>query len=65
VIGFAVYHWSAPTGPSLWVDGVRTVVHDALGLPFPLLDSRLGASVPSFAVAFALTFLLPRARRRG
>jgi hypothetical protein len=29
-------------------------------LPFPLFDSGLGASVPSFAVAFGLTLLLPR-----
>jgi NCS1 family nucleobase:cation symporter-1 len=64
-LGFAVYHWSAPTGPAAWVDGVRTVIHDALGLPFPLLGSRLGASLPAFAVAFALTFLVPRAPRRA
>jgi nucleobase:cation symporter-1, NCS1 family len=64
VLGFVVYHWSVPTGPTAWVDGVRVVLHDALGLPFPLLDSRFGASLPAFAVAFALTFLVPRARRR-
>jgi hypothetical protein len=46
------------------VDGVRTILHDALGLPFPLLGSRLGASLPAFAVAFALTFGVPRARPR-
>ena len=23
--GFALYHWSVPTGPSAWVDGVRGV----------------------------------------
>ena len=63
-VGFVVYHWSAPTGPTAWVDGVRTILHDALGLPFPLLGSRLGASLPAFAVAFALTFAVPRARPR-
>jgi hypothetical protein len=36
---------------------------EGLGLPFPLFDSRLGASLPSFAVAFALSLLLPRATR--
>ncbi len=57
--GFLVFHWSVPTGPQGWVDAVRGVF-EGLGLPFPLLGSRLGASIPSFAVAFALTLLLPR-----
>jgi hypothetical protein len=60
-LGFAVYHWSSPTGPQPWVDGVRRVF-ESLSLPFPLLGSRLGASLPSFAVAFALAFLVPRRR---
>ena len=59
VAGFIVFHWSVPTGPQGWVDAVRGVF-DGLGLPFPLFDSRLGASIPSFAVAFGLTLLLPR-----
>jgi putative hydroxymethylpyrimidine transporter CytX len=58
-IGLLVYHWSAPTGPVGWVEAVRSAF-EGLGLPFPLLDSRLGASLPSFAVAFALTLVLPR-----
>jgi hypothetical protein len=33
-------------------------------LPFPLFDSGLGASLPSFVVAFALTLLLPRRATR-
>jgi hypothetical protein len=42
---------------------VRTVVHGWLHLPFPLFGSALGASVPSFAAAFALSLLvLPRRR---
>ncbi|MGZ8606183.1 MAG: putative hydroxymethylpyrimidine transporter CytX [Actinomycetota bacterium] len=63
--GFVVYHWSVATGPAGWVDAVRAVLSDALGLPFPLFDSRFGASLPSLAVAFALAVLLrPRGRAR-
>ena len=57
--GFVLYHWSVPTGPQGWVDAVRAAF-EGLGMPFPLLGSALGASLPSFAVAFALTLLLPR-----
>jgi cytosine/uracil/thiamine/allantoin permease len=59
--GFVVYHWSVPTGPEGWVDGVRAVF-TGLGLPFPLLGSRLGASVPSFALAFVLSLVVLRRR---
>lgn len=59
VVGFVVYQWCVPTGPQGWVDAVGRVF-DALALPFPLFDGRLGASLPSFAVAFALALLLPR-----
>ncbi len=59
LLGFAVYHWCAPAGPAAWADGVRGVV-EAIGLPFPLFGSRLGASLPAFLVAFALTWVLPR-----
>jgi hypothetical protein len=42
------------------VDAIRGLF-TGLGLPFPLLESRLGASVPSFAVAFVLSLIvLPR-----
>lgn len=58
--GFVVYHWSVPTGPQAWVTAGRTLFADWLGLPFPLLGSALGGSLPSFAVAFALALLLPR-----
>jgi purine-cytosine permease-like protein len=64
VAGFVVYHWSAPTGPQGWVDAVRSVF-EGVGLPFPLLESRLGASLPSFAAAFALTLVLPRRATRS
>jgi putative hydroxymethylpyrimidine transporter CytX len=60
--GFVLYHWSVPTGPEGWVEGVGRVF-TGVGLPFPFMDSRLGASLPSFAVAFVLSLLvLPRRR---
>jgi NCS1 family nucleobase:cation symporter-1 len=58
VAGFVVYQWCVPTGPQGWVDAVGRAF-DALALPFPLFDGRLGASIPSFAVAFVLALLLP------
>jgi len=63
VLGFVVYQWCVPTGPPGWIDAVGRVF-DAVGLPFPLFGSGLGASLPSFAVAFALTLLLPRRATR-
>ena len=59
--GFFVYQWSVPTGPGWWTDGVEALF-SGIGLPFPLFDSRLGASLPSFAVAFALSLVLLRRR---
>lgn len=62
-LGFVLYHWSVPTGPAGWVEAVETVFHEWLGLPFPLFGSAIGASLPSFLVAFALSLLvLPRTR---
>lgn len=52
--GFVVYHWSVPTGPEGWVNAV-TEVFTAVGLPFPLLDAGLGASLPSFLVTLVLS----------
>jgi nucleobase:cation symporter-1, NCS1 family len=57
--GFVVYQWCVPTGPQGWVEAVAGVF-DALAMPFPLFDGRLGASIPSFVVAFGLALLLPR-----
>jgi hypothetical protein len=52
-----------PTGPEGRVEAIGRIFTGA-GLPFPLMGSRLGASVPSFAVAFLLTLLvLPRRGR--
>ena len=44
--GFAAYHWIQPTGPSWWTDALG-------GLP-GTGEFRGGASLPSFAIAFAL-----------
>lgn len=61
--GFVVYQWCVPTGPAWWVDSLERVVHGTLRLPFPLIGgSPLGASVPSFLLAFALTLLVMRGR---
>jgi nucleobase:cation symporter-1, NCS1 family len=60
IVGFVLYHWSVPTGPEGWVEGVGRLFTN-VGLPFPLMGSRLGASVPSFAVAFVLSLIvIPR-----
>lgn len=61
--GFVVYQWCVPTGPVGWVDLVGRAF-DALGLPFPLFGSRLGASIPSFVIAFVLTLLSRRPSTR-
>jgi NCS1 family nucleobase:cation symporter-1 len=55
IAGFGVYQWLYPTGPSWWVDLVGK-----LGPP----DWGVGATVPSFLVAFALaSFVAVLARR--
>jgi len=63
IVGFVVYQWCVPTGPQGWVDAVARPF-DAVGLPFPLFGSELGASIPSFVAAFGLTLLLPRRATR-
>ncbi|MGH2680110.1 MAG: purine-cytosine permease family protein [Actinomycetota bacterium] len=64
IVGFVAYHWSVPTGPAWWQEGVEQVF-TGVGLPFPLMGSRLGASLPSFAVAAMLSMLLlPRRCRQ-
>jgi NCS1 family nucleobase:cation symporter-1 len=47
--GFALYQWLQPTGPSWWVDLVAHLQPHGLAL---------GASLPSFALAFALSALV-------
>jgi purine-cytosine permease-like protein len=48
IAGFALYQWLYPTGPSWWVDAVAN-----LNPP----DWGIGATVPSFSVAFALALV--------
>jgi nucleobase:cation symporter-1, NCS1 family len=62
VAGFILYHWSVPTGPEGWVEAVGRLFTN-VGLPFPLMDSQLGASLPSFTVAFVLSLVV--LRRQG
>jgi purine-cytosine permease-like protein len=64
-VGFVLYHWSVPTGPGGWVDAMHTIFATWLHLPFPLLGSRIGASVPSFAVAFLLSLAVLGAATRS
>jgi NCS1 family nucleobase:cation symporter-1 len=61
IVGFFVYQWCVPTGPAWWIDGMDRVVHVWLHLPFPLIaGSPLGASIPSFLVAFVVALLVLR-----
>jgi hypothetical protein len=57
LIGFCLYHWlhDPPLGPSWWVDLVELTEPPGWGI---------GASLPSFAAAFALTGLAGLWRRR-
>ncbi|MFN2587608.1 MAG: cytosine permease [Actinomycetota bacterium] len=57
--GFVVYHWIAPTGPGWWLDWSETL----FGMPLSARLPWLGASLPSFGVAFLLTLPLGRHRR--
>ena len=58
--GFFVYQWCVPSGPGWWTDAFERVVHGWLHLPVPLLSGSTGASLPSFALAFALSLVLLR-----
>jgi putative hydroxymethylpyrimidine transporter CytX len=53
--GFALYQWLYPTGPSWWVDLVERLDPPAWGV---------GATVPSFGVAFALALAIGVLGRR-
>jgi nucleobase:cation symporter-1, NCS1 family len=55
VAGFALYQWLYPTGPSWWVDLVAK-----LDPP----DWGIGATVPSFLVAFGTAFAVALLTRR-
>jgi NCS1 family nucleobase:cation symporter-1 len=56
VAGFAVYQWLYPTGPAWWVDLVGKL-HPP--------DWGIGATVPSFVVAFALAAAVCVVSRRS
>lgn len=49
-VGFAVYHWIAPTGPAWWVDALGGLAGEPLSARIPWL----GASIPSFGASFLL-----------
>jgi NCS1 family nucleobase:cation symporter-1 len=55
VAGFALYQWLFPTGPGWWVDAVEN-----LRPP----DWGIGATVPSFLVAFGLAVVVALLTRR-
>lgn len=57
LLGFLIYQWSVPTGPGWWTSAVESAA-GFLGLPSPLFDSALGASIPSFALAFGASLAL-------
>jgi nucleobase:cation symporter-1, NCS1 family len=52
LLGFAVYHWIAPTSLAGWASAVETFFAGWLGLPFPLFGGEVPASVFAFAAAF-------------
>ncbi len=61
--GFALYHWIAPTGPGWWVGLAGRI----FGTPLSEKLGWLGASIPSFFLAFLLSLLMGAGgeRRRG
>ncbi len=63
LLGFAAYHWIAPTSLQGWAAAVETFFADWLGLPFPLFGGAVPASVVAFAVAFLAYLALSGARR--
>lgn len=69
LLGFAVYHWIAPTSLAGWASAVETFFSGWLGLPFPLFGGAVPASVFAFGTAFvvylALRFLPHSARSAG
>lgn len=62
-LGFAVYHWIAPTSLPAWSGAMETLFAGWLGLPFPLFGGAVPASVISFAAAFTAYLVLAAARR--
>ncbi|MGQ0572382.1 MAG: putative hydroxymethylpyrimidine transporter CytX [Armatimonadota bacterium] len=64
LVGFLLYQWIVPTAVPAWKAVLQTVF-GSLGLPFPLSSTTpwLGASIPSFVVAFGLYSLFGRPSR--
>jgi nucleobase:cation symporter-1, NCS1 family len=54
VAGFVLYHWISPTGPAWWLERIASLLGDPLSGRWPWLN----ASLPSFLLAFALTFVV-------
>jgi purine-cytosine permease-like protein len=54
--GFALYQWLSPSGPSWWIDLVEESSPP---------DWGVGATVPSFAVAFAVAWIVAVVSRRS
>jgi NCS1 family nucleobase:cation symporter-1 len=63
LVGFAVYHWIAPTSLPGWSGAVETVFGRWLGMPFPLFGGAVPASVLSFAAAFVAYLAIAGTRR--
>lgn len=60
LLGAALYQWIAPSTFAHWDDALR-LLSDAIHLPLsPRTLSSVGASLPSFALAFAAALLLAR-----
>jgi NCS1 family nucleobase:cation symporter-1 len=66
LLGFAVYHWIAPTSLGGWASAVESFFA-ALGLPFPLFGGEVPASLVAFGVAFLayLAVRIPAPGRRS
>lgn len=60
VVGFIVYHWIAPTPLEWWTEFTTSV----LGTPLTERFVWLGASLPSFVIAFAFQLVVGSLRRK-
>jgi nucleobase:cation symporter-1, NCS1 family len=58
LLGFAVYQWLLPTGPSWWVDAVESVRPSTGSL------DAIGVSIPSFLAAFFVSVAAGELSRR-
>jgi nucleobase:cation symporter-1, NCS1 family len=65
VLGFATFHWIAPTPLEGWSSAVEAFFSGWLGLPFPLFGGRVPASVVAFGVAFLAYLPLGALSRRA